>query len=139
MNNSLATLVRVQRQNVDRQRRELADREAMLALLAQKLIEWKERILLEQKTARESIEAAQGYGEFAKIAIVRRQQLENALAEAEAEVERSREALLHEIEEMKRYELALANREAEEAAVEQRRETAAFDETASTAFIRKGN
>jgi hypothetical protein len=111
---SLASLIRLVKWRIDEKRRELMERESEAEAIRLKLQQGEEEIVAEQKLARSDFEAQLGYGAYAKRAILRREALTQALAEAEAIVEAARAELADLFLEQKQYEITQAGRERRE-------------------------
>lgn len=136
---ALEGLVRLHRWQLDECRRQLAD----LDLLAQKLRE-EQRRLTEEQTAEQaaaaaSPEAATAYGSFARGLIERRQKIEQSIASVEQRIAAAREALAETYQEVKRYEIAIANRATQRRKRVERQQQRTLDELGIDAYRRRGS
>jgi len=135
---TLDSLIRVHRWKLDEQRRQVAE----LERLAQRLREEGERLdqelSSEQRVAASSYEASLGYPSFARELIERRRKLAASAAEVDGRIAAAREALAEAFTEVKRYEIAAANRAKRERAVSARKQAIAQDEVALQIFRRRG-
>jgi flagellar FliJ protein len=107
---ALETLIRVHRWQLDERRRYLAGLDSLAARLradAQRLHEEAEE---EAGAAGLSHEAASAYPAYIRVLIERRQKLERSIVEVEAQIAEAHEAVSDAYQEVKRYELAAANR-----------------------------
>ena len=131
MADSLATLVRLHAWNVDQRRRALGLALATHGQLVAKLDALEQEVLAEQATAAGApTEAGLTYGGYARAVIQRRERLRQAIAEAEAEIERANEALRAAYLEHKTYEIGQRNRARAAAQEADRRETNELSEIA---------
>jgi flagellar protein FliJ len=119
---ALDSLIRVNRWRLDEQRRQLAELDR----------------LAEQKVAAASLEAGYAYPGFARELGDRQRKLAASLAEVESQIVAAREGLAEIFGEMKRYEIAQANREKRERQVVAKKQGAAQDELALQMFRRRG-
>jgi flagellar protein FliJ len=107
---ALESLIRVHRWQLDERRRYLAGLDA----LAEKLRADAERLRLEAeneaRAAGLSLQAGAAYPLFIRGLIERRQKIERSIAEVEAQIAEARDAVTEAFSEVKRYELAVANR-----------------------------
>ena len=107
---ALESLIRLHRWQLDERRRQLAE----LDTLGEKLRREQARLAAEAKSeqavASSSREAASAYGNYARQLIERRQKLEQSLGSVEQQLAAARETLAETYREVKRYEIASANR-----------------------------
>jgi len=134
---AIDSLVRLHRWQLDEHRRQLAD----LDLLAQKLRAEKTRLAEEEATeqivAGASLEAATAYGGFARHLIERREKIEQSIISVEQQIATAREALAETYQEMKRYEIALANRVTQRRKRSERQQQRTLDEVGIDAYRRR--
>ena len=134
---AIDSLVRLHRWQLDEHRRQLAD----LDLLAQKLRAEKLRLAeeeaSEQNAAGASLEAATAYGGFARHLIERREKIEQSIAAVEQQIATAREALAETYQEVKRYEIALANRVTQRRKRSERQQQRTLDEVGIDAYRRR--
>lgn len=138
MARKLANLIRIHEWRVDEKRRRLGDLQRMLTEFLEQARRLEEELVREQKVAaRVPSEGGYYYGGYAQAVIARRETLAHSIAKTEDEVAAAREDLREAYRELKKYEVAQANRTAAEKKEEDRRETAVLDEVGLQAFIRK--
>ena len=134
---AIDSLVRLHRWQLDEHRRQLAD----LDLLAQKLRAEKLRLAdeesTEQKVAGASLEAATAYGGFARHLIERREKIEQSIVSVEQQIAAAREALAETYQEVKRYEIAAANRATQRRKRSERQQQRTLDELGIDAYRRR--
>jgi flagellar protein FliJ len=135
---AIDSLIRLHRWQLDERRRQLAD----LDRLSQKLRDEGVRLSEEQKTeqgiAAGSIEAATAYANYARRLIERRTKLEQSLASVEQQIVQARDALAEAYQDVKRYEIAAANRAAQQRKRHERQQQATTDEQGIENFRRRG-
>jgi len=134
---ALESLIRLHRWQLDERRRDLATLEDLAARLQgerRKLDEEDER---ERAVASASPEAAFGYAGYARSLIDRRRKLEQSQAEVAGQIVRARDALGEAFQEVKRYEIAAANRQKQAEQRDARRQQQALDEVGVEGFRRK--
>ncbi len=135
----LPTLIRLRKFELEEKRRILAEKEAHAVSIEAEITNLDEAVLREQDAARRNFDVAFAYPAFAKMAIERRRDLIEALVAAQREVEEAAEAVTIAYQELKKFEVAQANRvkrEKEEAAL---KEQILLDEMAIESFRRAGN
>lgn len=110
---ALESLVRLHRWQLDERRRQLGDLDVLAAKLRQEEQRLAEEQKTEQATAAASLEAASAYGGYARRLIDRRAKIEESIVSVEQQIVGAREALAEAFQEMKRYEIAAANRAAQ--------------------------
>lgn len=134
---ALDSLIRLHRWQLDERRRDLATLED----LAAKLREERRKLDLEDERERAvasaSPEAAFAYAGYAKRLIERRRRLEQSEAETAEQIARAREALALAYQDVKRYEIAAANRQKQQEQRDARRQQQALDEIGVEGFRRK--
>jgi flagellar export protein FliJ len=134
---SLATLIKLQKTNVDEQRRLLARLVDRLDRIEKEIERHLMQMALEQATVQQDPSSALTYGAFLKKAIARTDQLERQKKAAQTAVDFARDRLAELFEEQKRYETAEAHRIEREKQEELRRERLFLDEVGSVRFARK--
>ena len=107
---SLDTLIKLHRWQLDEQRRKVAEIESLAGKLRAELQRLEAEEQFEQQVAGGSHEANFAYGGFAKALIDRRAKLRRSIAETEQQILEARAALTDAYAEVKRYEIAAANR-----------------------------
>ncbi len=135
----LSTLVKLAKTRLDEQRQILATLQDQLDRIENEIVGLETRRLLEQDAVDKNPEISYTYGDFLRSYIVKSRDLAKKRDAAAAAVEIARGRLSALFEEQKRYEIAEANRRAEELREELRRETAELDETGSVGFQRNKN
>jgi hypothetical protein len=127
----LGGLIRLVQWRVDEKRRELGQVQRDLDECNQALVDLGEELKREQEAARSSYEAGQGYANYAKLYLHRREVTLASIRAAEAEVERVREELSGLFLELKQ-----ANREKAEAQRLGKLEQSELDEMGISRFQR---
>jgi len=107
---SLDTLIKLHRWQLDEQRRRVAEFETLAERLRAQLRRLDREEEEEQDIATHSHEAAYAYGGYAETVIERRAKLTRSVEETEAQITQARGALADAYAEVKRYEIAAANR-----------------------------
>jgi flagellar export protein FliJ len=134
---ALDSLVRLHRWQLDDRRRQLAELDGF----ARKLRLEQERLAAElrneQQAAAQSLDAATAYGAYAKRVIDRRVKIEQSLAAVEQQIALARDALAEAYQEVKRYEIAAANRTAQRRKHADRQQQRTLDEIGIDAFRRR--
>lgn len=140
MSRELATLIRLRRWGLDQERRRLTERLGALQARESALDGLEAGIMAEQEAAKaQEDETGFAYAAFARAAVVRRADLVEAIAAAEADVARQRDVVGDRWRDVRTLELAeeaRRRRDAEEAA---RRERIEIDEIAVLARCRAGD
>ena len=135
---AIESLARLHRWQLDERRRQLAD----LDQLAFKLREEAQRLVAEQKNeqsvAAGSPEAATAYAAYARRLIERRKKIEASLASVEQQIAQAREALAEAYQEVKRYEIAAANRVMQQRRRQNRQQQRVLDELGVEVYRRRG-
>ncbi|HTZ81343.1 MAG TPA: flagellar FliJ family protein [Stellaceae bacterium] len=131
------TLIRIHRWQVDERRRQLVELEVLAERVRQDLQRLAEERELEAAVADASPEAHYGYAGYIRGALDRRATLERSLAEAEEQIVQAREAVAAAFQEMKRYEIAAANRERHRRQLADRRERLELDGIALDNYRRR--
>jgi flagellar protein FliJ len=133
---TLDSLIRLHRWQVDERRRQLVELEALAEKLRQELARLGEERANEQAAAGASFLARHVYPGYIRRALERQKTLEQSLAETEAQTLAAREALAEAFQELKRYEVASANRERLRISAAARRERIETDAIAIETFRR---
>jgi chromosome segregation ATPase len=133
----LPTLIRLHRWRLDEKRKQLAALERLAAKLREQRRRLEEELRAEQDVARSLTGAEFTYAAYAKAVVQRRETLPRSIAEAEGQIERVMAEVTEAFRELKRYEVAQANREraAEEEAA--RREQAVLDDVGANVYRRR--
>ena len=133
---TLDSLIRLHRWQVDERRRQVAELDALAEKLRQELARLAEERTSEQAAAGASFLARHVYPGYLRRAMERQKTLEQSLAETEAQTLAAREALAETFQELKRYEVAQANRERLRITAAARRERLETDAIAIQTFRR---
>ena len=107
---SLDTLIKLHRWQLDEQRRKVTEMESLAEKLRAELQRLDREEEFEQQVAGGSHEANYAYSGFAKALIDRRAKLSQSIRETEEQILEARAALADAYAEVKRYEIAAANR-----------------------------
>jgi flagellar export protein FliJ len=107
---SLDTLIKLHRWQLDEQRRKVAEFENLAEKLRAELQRLDAEEEYEQQVAGSSHEASYAYSSFARALIDRRAKLTKSVEETEQQIVEARAALADAYAEVKRYEIAAANR-----------------------------
>jgi flagellar export protein FliJ len=134
---ALESLIRLHRWQLDERRRELATLEDLAQKLAEERLRLDAEDAREQKAALASPEAARGYAGYAKGLIDRRRKLAQSTAEVAQQIAQARDALSEAFQEVKRFEIAEANRLRLEEQREQKRQQRALDDLGVEGFRRR--
>lgn len=132
----LPTLIRLRKFELEEKRRILSEKEAAAARIEADITALDIAVLREQDAARRSHDVAFAYPGFARMAIDRRRDLIEALAAAQREVEIAAEAVTLAYQELKKFEVAQANRIKREKYEEAVRDQIRLDEMAIEGFRR---
>ncbi|WP_084536386.1 flagellar FliJ family protein [Azospirillum halopraeferens] len=135
--NSLKTVIRLHKWQLDEKRRALADLQSLGDRLRGEAEKLEQEILHEQRTALEHGEVAFGYASFARAARERQQRLAQSIREVERQIAAATEVMAEAFQELKRYELAEEERQRRETEKLKRREAALLDETALVGYRRR--
>jgi flagellar export protein FliJ len=107
---SLDTLIKLHRWQLDEQRRKVTEFENLAEKLRAELQRLDDEERFEQRVAGDSDEASYAYSGYAKSLIDRRGKLMRSVEETEQQIIEARAALADAFAEVKRYEIAAANR-----------------------------
>lgn len=128
---TLESLIRLHRWQLDERRRQLADLDTLASKLRDEQARLADEEKAEQGVAAQSPEAATAYGAYARRLVERRRKLAESVASVEQQIMQARDALSEAFREVKRYEIAAANRAAQQGKRTARREQAGLDEIAA--------
>ncbi|HUZ72637.1 MAG TPA: flagellar FliJ family protein [Stellaceae bacterium] len=135
---ALDSLVRLHRWQLDERRRRLADLDLLATKLHHELNRLAEEEAREQAVASASLEAGASYGSYARRLIERRRKIEQSLTSVQQQIVAAREGLSDAFQEMKRYEIAAANRAAQRRRRLDQIQQRVLDEIGTSAFRRRG-
>jgi flagellar FliJ protein len=139
MTETLETLIRLHRWQVDERRRHVAELEGLAEKLRQELVRLAEERAVEQATAGANLLARHVFPGYIRRSLDRQKTLEQSLAETEQQIAQARDALAEAFQELKRYEIAHANRERLRMNAAARRERIETDAIAIENFRRRAN
>ncbi len=131
------SLIRLHRWQVDERRRELAALEENAARLAEERRRLDAEDERERAVAVAAPEAAFSYAAYARVLIERRRRLQQAQHDAAERIAGGRDALAEAFRELKRSEVAAANRAREVEQREARRQQQVMDDLGIEGFRRK--
>jgi flagellar export protein FliJ len=134
---TLETVIRLHRWQLDERRQQLAELERLEAKLraeAQRLLHERDE---EQRVAAAAPEASAAYANYAAALLDRQRRLEHSIAEVSEQAQRARDALAESFRDVKRFEIAAANRLKRSRAVVARRQQVASDELGVQIYRRR--
>lgn len=134
---AIESLIRIHRWQVDERRRHVAELEGLADKLRQEIVRLGEEHHQEQEAAAKTPEASQAYPGYVGQMLDRQRTLERSLAEAEGQLMQARDAFTAAFQELKRYEIAGANRERHRLQQLARRERMELDAVAIENFRRR--
>lgn len=134
---TLESLVRLHKWQVDERRRQVAELEVLAERLRQEVQRLAEERRAEQVVASASFEAQRAYPGYIRRALERQHTLDRSLTETEGQIVHARDALADAFQELKRYEIAAANRERHRQQQANRRERLELDAVALDNFRRQ--
>jgi flagellar protein FliJ len=136
---TLDTLIRLHRWQVDERRRAVAELEGLAEKLRQELVKLAEERARESEAAGANLLTRHVYPGYIRRALQRQKTLEQSLAETEQQIAQARDALAEAFQELKRYEIAQANRERLRMNAAARRERLETDAIAIENYRRRAN
>lgn len=125
---TLSTLIRMHRFQLDEKRRALTDLENLRDDLIRQSEKMEAELAAEQEVAKKVEVGAFAYAGFARGVIARREKLAASLAELEARIEAAQREVAASFQDLKRHEIALAQRQRRQREEADRREQIALDE-----------
>ncbi len=125
---TLSTLIRLHRFQLDEKRRALTDLENLRADLVRQRDKMEAELAAEQEVAKKVEVGAFAYGGFARGVIARREKLAGSLAEIDTRIEAAQRDVAAAFQDLKRHEIALAQRQRRQREEAERREQIALDE-----------
>ena len=134
---TLDTLIRVNRWKLDERRRQLGELERLFERLGSESVRLEQELTREQLVAAASPEAGYAYAGYARDLIERRTKLAASISEVEGQLIVAREALAESFGEVKRYEIAAANRQKRDRVAVERRQRIVQDEVALQVYRRR--
>jgi len=133
----VAAMVRVHKWKLEERSRILQELERLRQKLQQAGAQLEAELVAEQHQARGGGLAGMTYGGYAQSVIQRRDHIAKSLAEVSAQTEQARADVAAAFQELKKYELALANREKQKKQKEARNERQMLDEVGSIMHRRR--
>ena len=124
---SMRQLVRLHRWKLNERRQKLVELEELAVKMRREIDRLDERMTAESRTAEASAEIAIAYPGYVSAMLDRRKKLDHSIAEVELSVAQARDEVSEAFQELKRYELALQNKEQRLAAKVRQREQAQTD------------
>ncbi|HKX09961.1 MAG TPA: flagellar FliJ family protein [Stellaceae bacterium] len=137
MTETLDTLIRLHRWQVDERRRQVAELEGFAEKLRHELVKLAEERAAESQAAGTNLLTRHVYPGYIRRALQRQKTLEQSLAETEQQIVAARDALAEAFQELKRYEVAEAARERLRMSAATRRERIETDAIAIENFRRR--
>jgi flagellar FliJ protein len=134
---ALDSLIRLHRWQLDERKRDLATLEDLAVKLGEEHRKLELEDQREQRAAAASPEAAFAYAGYARGLIDRRRKIEQSQTEVADQIARAREALAEAFQEVKRYEIAAANRVKVEEQRDAKRQQRVLDDLGVEGFRRK--
>lgn len=134
---ALDSLIRLHRWQLDEHRRDLATLEDLAAKLGEERRKLEAEDAHEREVAASSPEAGFAYAAYVRRLIERRHKIEQSQAEVAHRIAQAREALAEAFRDVKRYEVAAANRARQQEQQEARRENKIMDDLGIEGFRRK--
>ena len=135
--NSLKSVIRLHKWQLDEKRRALSELQNLADRLRGELDRLKEDVQREQETARGNEEVAFGYAAFARAALERGRRLTESIVQVEAQIAVATDAMAEAYQDLKRFELAEEERIKREREKLKQKENAMLDETALVGFRRR--
>jgi len=125
---TLETLIRVQKRQLDQLRRELAGLEQLAVDLRAQAADLEREVAAQQRLAQSSPEGAFAYPGYARAVIIRREKIAASIVDVDRRLEAMRDQVAEAFQELKRYDIVLANRRVQARQEADRREQALLDE-----------
>lgn len=135
--NSLKTIIRLHKWQLDEKRRELVELQNLREHLLNQIDRLEQEIAAERTTASADFEASFTFPNYIKMAKERRHKLDRSVAQVDEQITAATEAVAEAYQELKKYELAEEERVKREALKLKRKQDAILDETASIGFRRR--
>lgn len=133
---SLPTLIRVRKWELEEKRRKLNDLRALAAKLSDAIARLNDEVQQEQGLASSQADLAFAYGPYAAAVVERRRTLELSVEGVQRQIEAAMEELTEAFTELKKFEVANANRSRRARADANRREQIQLDDVALESFRR---
>jgi flagellar export protein FliJ len=133
----LPTLIRLHGQLLDEKRRVLVELQSLGDRLRQSLIDLGEEMKREQEVAARSVESGMTYHGYAKALIERREKIEQSIRECDQQIVAASGEVTEAFGELKKYEIAKANRDRRAQEALNRVEQSGFDEMGLEMYRRR--
>jgi len=133
----VAAMVRVHKWKLEERSRILQELERLRQKLQQAASQLEAELVAEQHQARGGGLASLTYGGYAQSVIQRRDHIAKSLSEVDAQAEQARADVALAFQELKKYELAMANREKQKKQKEAKNERQTLDELGTTMHRRR--
>ena len=138
MATGLKTLIKLNSWGVDQKRRKLGEILRLIDSLETQARNLEDELIREQRAASDKPEeAGYIYGNYANAVIQRRERIGESIAQAETEAEVARDDLADAYRELKKFETVQANRLADEAKEEARKDQITLDEVGLQGYLRQ--
>lgn len=135
--NSLKTVIRLHKWQLDEKRRALVELQNLRDHLQMEIHRLEEEVGREAALASQDFEAARAFPNYAKMARTRHDKLDQSVAKVDEQIAAANEEVAEAYRELKKFELAEEEREKREALKLRRKQEAVLDETASIRFRRR--
>ena len=123
-------MIRLHKWQLDEKRRNLVDLEKMRDEIYQKLQDLQDELVSEQQKMTESSVVSISYGGYAQQVIVRRENMENSIAEINVSIEEMKDQVAESFKELKKYEVVEQREREREISERNRRQQNDLDEMA---------
>jgi len=137
MGNSLKSLSRVQKFNIDILRKKLNALLFEEDKLVSSLASLEKELVQEKKFSDGNAEAMRGFGAYMKRYLKTKETLEAKLADIRKQIEETKDAIIELYKEQKTYDIIDANREMRKQKEEDAREQSTLDEIGTNAYIKR--
>jgi len=135
----VAAMVRIHKWTLEERSRVLQELDRLRQKLQTAAAQLEAELVNEQHQARGGGVASITYGGYAQSVIARRDHIAKSLAEVAAETEQARKDVAAAFQELKKYEIALANRERQRKQKEARAERQTLDDIGASMHRRRRN
>ena len=134
---SLSTIIRLHRWELDERRRALAELQALFDKLASEIVRLEEDLKRERAIAEQTVGASIALAAYLKAMLTRRSHLQESQRQIERQIAVARDEISNAFAELKRFELAKAERDRQDAQRRNKQEVARYDEIALDGFRRR--
>ena len=134
---SLATIIRLHRLQLDERRRALSELQALFDKLAAEIVRLEEDLKHERAIAEQTLGSSIDLAAYLKAMLTRRSHLVQSRRQIEQQIALARDEIAHAFAELKRFELAKADRDRRDAQRQHKQEVARYDEIALDGFRRR--